>query len=123
MTSRPLSTAVRLINLVYTRLAGAYLGPEIVNNGEFSIFDVIEPEYCVNAVDGGNTRSGAPPPEELYCGGIEGDIDTDRPKGIGSFVFEVEEKTDCALDQLCVEWKFNSAVRQRLLRRQVQLAV
>lgn len=95
-------------NELYTRLAGGYVGPEIANNGEFNIFEMETPEYCVNAIDGGSTLTGHPNSPELYCGGIEGDIDNSRPKGIGSFVFDIKPKTDCALDRLCIEWKFSS---------------
>lgn len=95
-------------NEEYDRLRGAYSGPSTVNNDVYDPFNPIIPEQCVNAVDGEWSITGAPPQSDLYCGTIEGDINEDRQKGIGSFEFEVEPKTDCALDRLCVEWIFDS---------------
>ena len=96
-------------NVFYDRLNGAYLGPSVVNNDVYDPFNPVIPEYCVNAVDGGTTLSGAPPQNDgPYCGEIEGDIDKNRPKGIGSFVFEVDAKNDCGIDKLCLEWIFDA---------------
>ena len=96
-------------NVFYDRLNGAYRGPSVANSGEYDIFNPLIPEYCINAVDGGWTMSGAPLPSDTpFCGTIEGDIDDTRPKGIGSFAFEVEPKNDCAVDKLCLEWIFDS---------------
>jgi hypothetical protein len=96
-------------NVLYDRLNGAYLGPSVANSGEYDIFDPLIPEYCVNAIDAGWTLSGAPSEEDTeFCSTMEGDVNDTRPKGIGSFVFEVEAKNDCAIENLCLEWIFDS---------------